>query len=153
MLPLCCALVLAPVPRDPTKTEPPTVKHTGTIARNGRVLLQFEMKNPNAAPLHYSGYTSDSFEGGLQAGVISPLYRLELKLNAEWKTKDVGWCKTGVGPVTIPGGGTGTFEVLVPEGEWDAARFGVTWFTRADRKVRDVAWVIVARKETVPKEP
>jgi hypothetical protein len=63
----------------------------------------------------------------------------------------MGWCGTGIGPVSIPAKGKGTFEALLPEGEWDEARFGVTWHTRPDRKVANVAWVAVSHKDAAPK--
>ena len=144
-------LLAAPVPRDTMK--PPEVRHVGTVKRKGVVLFQFEMINPNTADLHYTGYTSGSFEGGRVAGVIAPLHRLKFKTGADWKDFPKGWCKTGVGPVTIPAKGKGTFEVLVPKEEWDEARFGVTWFTGADRKTPNVAWVTVSRKDAEPKAP
>jgi hypothetical protein len=153
MLTLFSVLLLAPVPKDATKPEAPAVKHVGTVERGGHVYLQFEFTNPTAAPLHYVGYTSDSFEGGLKEGVISPLYRLETKRGKEWKAQEMGWCKTGRGPVTISAKGKGTFEVVLPAGEWDEVRFGVTWFTGADRKTSDVAWGAVARKDAEPKKP
>ena len=152
MLTLLCVLLAAPVPKEPVVLAP-IVKHTGTIARGEYVYVQFELTNPNATALHYTGYTSDSFEGGLKDGVISPLYRLETKQGKEWKAQLVGWCGTGRGPVTIPARGKGTFEALVPAGEWDEARIGVVWFTGADRKTSDVAWGVVARKDAAPKKP
>jgi hypothetical protein len=153
MLTLLSVLLAAPVPRDPIRVEAPIIKHTGTVERGGHVYLQFEVTNFNDAPLHYTGYTSDSFEGGLQQGVISPLYRLETKQGQEWKGHVMGWCKTGVGAVAIPAKARATFGAPVPAGEWDEVRFGVTWFTGADRKTSDVAWVAVARKDAAPKKP
>lgn len=153
MLALVTMLVAAPVPKDPARVEAPTVRHVSTTQRGGHAYLKFEISNWNDAPLHYSGYTSDSFEGGLKAGAIMPVYRLETKQGKEWNARRLGWCGTGRGPVTIPAKGKGTFEVPVPDGLWDEARIGVTWFTGADRKTADVAWGVVASTDATPKEP
>jgi hypothetical protein len=145
-------LLAAPVPKHFEKVKPPEVRHTGIVERSGYMYLQFEVTNPNAADLHYTGYLSNSFEGGLKTGVIAPMYQVELRKDKDWKTHQVGWCGTGKGPVTIPARGKGTFEALVPEGEWDEARFGVTWFTGADRKTANVARGAVTRKAATPKK-
>jgi hypothetical protein len=150
LLSFAALLLAAPVPADTVK--PPEVRHVGTVERNGHRFVKFEVVNPNAADLHYRGYTSNSFEGGLKAGVISPQYRVELKKGKDWKAQPMGWCGTGIGPVTIPAKGKGTFEVLAPAGEWDEARFGVVWFTGADRKTSSVAWGTVTRKDVTPKD-
>ena len=149
MLALAALLLAAPVPTE--KVKPPEVRFVGTVEHGKYVFLKFEVFNPNAADLHYTGYTADSFDGGLKAGVIAPLCRVELRTGTDWKAQAQRWCKTGVGPVTIPAKGKGTFEVVAPTGEWDEARFGVTWFTRADRKTSDVAWGTVTRKDANPK--
>lgn len=149
---LTALLLAAPVPRD-AGAKPPEVRHTGTVERNGGVVLQFELVNPTAADLHYRGYTPDSFEGGLKAGVVAPLYRLEFRTGSDWKAQEMGWCKTGVGSVTIPAKGKGTFEVARPAGAWDEVRVGVTWYIGVDRNKSEVAWGAVTRKDSEPNGP
>jgi hypothetical protein len=152
MLATITLLLAAPVPEHLDKPKPPEVRHTGTIERGMYVVLQFEVTNTNTADLHYTGYLSNSFEGGLKSGVIAPMYQVELRQGKDWKAHQVGWCGTGKGPVTIPAKGKGTFEATAPAGEWDEARVGVTWFTGADRKTADVAWGTVTRKDATPKK-
>lgn len=153
MLPTITVLLLAaPVPDHLKAVKPPEVRHTGAIQRGQYVYLQFEVTNPNAADLHYTGYKGDSFDGRLKEGVISPIYWVELRKGKDWKEHPMGWCGTGRGPVTIPAKGKGTFDALLPDGDWDEARFGVTWFTGTDRKTANVAWGAVPRKAVNPKK-
>jgi len=124
-----------------TKLRPPAVKFTGATSTHGHTLMTFEVANPNDVPLPYVGYTSESFEGGLPAGTISPLYRIELQKDGAWKAHSVGFCGTGVGPVTLPARSKVTFGVLRPGGEWDAAKVGLVWSDAAtDGKEGAVTW-------------
>jgi hypothetical protein len=124
---------------DPTKKpQPPAVKFQGVTA-SGQMLL--EVTNPNAEPVPYVGYLPNAFAPPLKDGRISPLYRIELRRGGAWKPADLGWCGTGVGPVSIPARGRATFEIHPPQREWDEVRIGLTWFPGADRKGPPaVAW-------------
>jgi hypothetical protein len=128
-------LLLALPTAPPSKPEPPSIKLVSS--KNG---LTFEVANPNAEALPYVGYTSDSFEGGLKPGIISPMYRIELLKGKEWTAYNIGWCGTGLGPVSIPAKGKATFTLIPPPGEWDKFRVGMTWFKTTDRKELAVAW-------------
>jgi hypothetical protein len=122
------------------------------VERDGHTILTFEVSNPNAAPLPYVGYLTNAFEGGLKEGVIAPLYKVEVKNGTEWKPMPLSWCGKGLGEVAIPANGKGTFTVLRPAGEWDAVRFGVTWYAGPDRKQAQTAWGAVDRKDGAPKK-
>jgi hypothetical protein len=53
----------------------------------------------------------------------------------------LGWCKTGVGPVSIPARGKVTFQVHVTDGGWKQLKIGLAWFDAPDRKgTAAVAW-------------
>jgi hypothetical protein len=130
-------LLAAPAGEAPTKLEPPKVILL-SVGKDGS--LTFEVSNPNAEPLPFVGYLPSSFEGGLKEGTISPIYRIELLHGREWKDKKIGWCGTGIGPVSIPAKGKVTFQMLLPDGEWDEFRVGLTWYTTANRKEHAVIW-------------
>ena len=152
MLALVSVLLAAPVPDHLASAKAPTVRHTGTVERGGYVYLQFEITNPNVADLHYRGYTSDAIDAGPRMREIAPLYQVELKQDKEWKAHNLGWCKTGVGTVTIRAKTTAIFEASVPAGEWTEARIGVVWYTGPDRKTSDTAWGTITRQEATPKK-
>jgi hypothetical protein len=146
-------LLAAPAP-EPPKLEPPVVKFRAATSRGGHARLIFEVTNPNRQPLPYVGYTADSFSPSLKAETIAPLYQVELRQGKAWKAKPMGWCGTGIGQVSLPARGKVTFEVLLPEGDWEAVRVGLTWFPSSDRKGAATAWSAgVSRKDATPKAP
>jgi hypothetical protein len=110
------------------RLKPPVVQFTGTTVKYGHTFLAFEVTNPNEAPVPYSGYTPDSFTGGLKEGTIAPLYRVELRNGPTWADHAVGHCGTGRGPVEIPPRSKVTFDVLAPGGAWDAVKVGLVWW-------------------------
>src|SRR5947209_3876999 len=84
----------------PGKLEPPAVRFQG-VSPAGQAV--FEVTNPNAAPLHFIGYaTTKNGNVGVVDGKISPLYALDLRRGDAWTNTGLGWCGTGMGPVTIP---------------------------------------------------
>lgn len=134
--------------------KPPVVKFTGAQQQDGFVFASFEVTNPNDVPLPYVGYTSDSFEGGLPEGTISPIFRIELKHeDRDWKKHPVGFCGTGIGPVSLPAKKKVTFGVHLPAGDWKAARVGLTWREpAADETQGIVAWSgEIGRQDAEPK--
>jgi hypothetical protein len=112
---------------DKPELVPPQVKFTGAKTTEGHTLWTFEVANPNDVPVPYVGYTSDSFEGGLPEGSISPLFRIQLQQAGEWKAHPVGFCGTGIGPVTLPAKSKVTFAVIAPPGDYSAAQVGLAW--------------------------
>src|SRR5262249_43330138 len=153
---LTAALMLATGPAadaaEPAKVEPPSIKLQSVTPKG---MLLFEVTNPNAAPPLYFGYTANSFTPPLKEGTIFPLYNVELLRGKEWKPKEMGWCGTGVGPVTLPAKGKVTFEVLQPGGEWDEFRVGVLWFAKQDMKGEaGISWSpLISRKDAEGKKP
>ncbi len=146
-------LLATTVPADePAKPTPPIFKLTGATERDGFVSLTFELTNPNAAALPYLGYTSDSFDPKIPDGKIAPLYKVEQLLGKEWKAHKLGWCGTGIGPVSIPAMGKVTFAAHVPAGEWKEIRIGLVWFTNADEKDPQTAWTSSIDRKDVKKE-
>jgi hypothetical protein len=123
----------------PAVPKPPVVKFVRASMAGGNIRLTFEVINPNRSPLPYAGYTSESFSGGLKEGLIAPLYGIEVNDGKAWKVQRSGWCGTGIGPVSIPGKGKGTFHVY-QSGDWAAIKVGVTWYRTAERKEAEVAW-------------
>jgi len=145
--------VQAAEPQPTSRTKPPTVKVAAAGGHDGQVFLVGEVSNPNLEPLPFVGYTPESFEGGLKAGTIFPIYKIELLQEKKWKPVPIGWCGTGIGPVSIPARGTVTFGVMVPAGEWEAAKVGLSWY-RAGEKNPDTAWSDpINRKDAIPKKP
>ena len=134
------------------KLKPPVLKLTSSSTSNGNVALYFEVHNPNASPIPFVGYTPDSFEGGLKPGTIAPIYRIELRHDKAWKPGSIGWCGTGIGPVSIPAKGQVTFSVLQPIGEWDAVKVGLSWFPTTDHTKPEIAWSDPISRESVTKK-
>jgi hypothetical protein len=145
--------VRAGEPEPTPRLKPPMLKLTSSSVSNGNVALYFEVINPNAAPIPFVGYTPDSFEGGLKAGTIAPIYRVELLHNKARKPHSIGWCGTGIGPVSIPAKGQVTFSVLQPIGEWDAVRVGLSWFPTSDRTKPEIAWSDPITRESLKTRP
>jgi hypothetical protein len=146
-------VVRASEPEPTPNLKPPVLKLTSSSVSNGNVALYFEVTNPNAAPVPFVGYTPDSFEGGLKAGTIAPIYRVELFHDKAWKPRSIGWCGTGKGPVSIPTKGQVTFSVLQPVGDWEEVRVGLAWFPTSDRAKPEVAWSESITRESVTKKP
>jgi hypothetical protein len=154
MFPLLPAVLLLVVPTsepDPTKTpRPPEIKFQG-ISRNGGML--FSVTNPNAVALPYRGYQANSFTPPLEDGTIFPLYHMELSTAGMRKSADPGWCKSGVGPVSIPPKGTVTFEASIPQGEWDEVKIGFDCYPSHEQKGPTVTvWSGAVKKDLVPKK-
>lgn len=125
--------------RQPAALAPPEVRFAGVTRRDGDNVLAFDVVNPNAAPVPYTGYTPDSFSPRLAEGRIYPLHRVEFRKGGGWKEEKLGWCGTGVGPVSVAKGQKARFDVPVPEaGDWDAVRIGVSWSPGA--RAHEVAW-------------
>ena len=151
MLATTYALLLAAPAADP---EPPAVLRAPVVKYVGLKggAMVFEVSNPNKQPVPYVGYTSASFEGGLEKGTIAPLYKVELRQGKAWKAHQMGWCGTGVGEVKVPGKGKATFTVHAPGGEWGEIRVGLVWYATADRNgAAAAAWSdAVTRKAAAP---
>jgi hypothetical protein len=140
-----------PKPKEPAKLDPPVLKLTGAVQRGEHVYLSFEVTNPNAEPLPYLGYTADSFEPKIPEGTISPLFRVEQLQGKEWKTKNPGWCGTGIGPVTIPAKGKVKFEAHVLAAGWKEVRVGLVWYPATWEKDPQVAWTSAIDPKDVKK--
>jgi hypothetical protein len=129
------------VPAQADDLAPPTVKLTGAKTKDGQTVWTFEVANTNRVAVPYVGYTSESFEGGLPEGTISPIFRVQLQQAGEWKPHSIGFCGTGIGPVTLPPKSKVTFEILPPPGDWTAAQVGLAWYDTADPEEKpSVAW-------------
>jgi hypothetical protein len=141
----------APKPKEPAKLDPPAFKLKGAVQRGDRVVLSFEVTNPNAVPLPYFGYTADSFEPKIPEGTISPLFKVEQRQGKEWKAKNPGWCGTGVGPVTISANGKVTFDAHVPADGWQEVRIGLVWYPATWEKDPQTAWTGAIDRKDVKK--
>lgn len=141
MLTACAVLLLAaPRPEPPAEPKPPVIRFVEGKPLPGALGLTFEAANPNRTPMPYVGYTPDSFSGGLAGGVIAPIYRVEVSGDGKaWKPHPLGWCGTGIGPVSLPGKGKGTFSVHVP-GDWAAVKVGLTWYQGGEPRTPNTAW-------------
>jgi hypothetical protein len=101
-----------------------------------------EISNPNKSrPLKFIGYKPDSFSPPIPKGQISPIHKIQLKQAGKWKDDPIGWCGWGMDAIELPPQSTASFGVWIPEGDWQAARVGVTWttvpFERAGEKPGD----------------
>jgi hypothetical protein len=147
------ALATEPPAQKPSELKPPIVKFTGARQAEAHIIASFEVTNPNEVPLPYVGYTPDSFEGGLQAGTIAPIYRIELKKLDQWNKHPIGFCGTGIGPVTLPRKSKVTFQVALAAREWDAAKVGLSWWEpTADETKATVAWSSEISRQDVEKQ-
>ena len=147
------ALATEPPAQKPSELKPPIVKFTGARQAEAHITASVEVTNPNEVPLPYVGYTPDSFEGGLPEGTIAPIYRIELKKQDQWNKHPLGFCGTGIGPVTLPRKSKVTFQALLPAGEWDAAKVGLSWwFPTADETKSSVAWSSEISRREVEKQ-
>ena len=145
-------LLATTIAAEPPKPTAPVLRLAGTAESGGFVALTFEVTNPNANPLPYLGYTSDSFDPKIPMGTIVPISKTELLQAKEWKEHKTGWCGTGIGPVTIPAKGKVIFAVLIPAGEWEKVRVGLVWFATADEKSPQTAWSDGIDRKDVKKE-
>jgi len=127
LLPL---MLVAPAPLA-ARLQPAVVKFLGSSKGS----LLFEVTNPNSVPLPYVGYRANAFSPPLKEGTMAPLYQVELRSGKMWKPVGIGWCGWGIGEVAVPARGKATFDVAVPEGQWDEVRVGLQWHPSADRKV------------------
>lgn len=128
----------APAPAPP----PPRVRFQGMFPNpnaKGVMLMRFEVLNPNPAGLPFVGYRPDSFRPPLKDEFISPIYQVELRRGETWKPQKIGWCGNGVGPVQLPPRRPVTFNLLVPDGSWDAVRVGLRW-SAAEKAPEQTAW-------------
>ena len=105
-----------PKPPEPAKLDPPDVRLAGAVTHRDHSFLVFEVVNSNAAPVPYLGYIADSFEPKLPEGGIYPLHKIEFRVGKEWKEEEIGWCGTGIGPVSITNKQKGQFEIPIPKG-------------------------------------
>jgi hypothetical protein len=144
--------VQAAEPEPAPKLKPPQLKLMSSSVSSGNVALYFEVANPNASPIPFVGYTPDSFEGGLKSGTIAPIYRIELLHDKTWKPASIGWCGTGIGPVSIPAKGQVTFAVLQVIGDWEAMKVGLSWFPTTDHTKPEIAWSDPITRESVTKK-
>jgi hypothetical protein len=142
----------APKPPEPAKLNPPEVKFTGAVERGGQSYLVFEVVNPNTAPIPYRGYTANSFEPKLAEGNIFPLHKAELLKGTAWKEDKIGWCGTGVGPVSVASQQKVRFEIPVPNGEWDEVRIGLVWYAAGYGKDSSTAWSKSISRKDVTKD-
>jgi hypothetical protein len=145
-------LLATTISAEVTKPTAPVLRLARATEKSGFVAFTFEVTNPNANPLPYLGYESGSFDPKIPAGTIAPLYKAELLLGKEWKEHKIGWCGTGIGPVTIPAKGKVKFSVLIPVGEWEKVRVGLVWFATADEKSPHTAWTRGIDRKDVKKE-
>ena len=151
MLATAAIVLLVCLPADPpAKPEQPVVKFV-SAGKNG--VLTFQLTNPNADALRFSGYRPDSFDGGLKEGTIAPLYCVEVLRGKEWHCYGSGSsCGFGWDRVSIPGKSKATFTVDLPDGKWDKVRVGVTWYKSGNRKGPAAAWSDALGKDEVARK-
>lgn len=150
---LASFLVLATtILAETAKPSPPELKLIGITETDGMVAASFKVINPNSRSLPYLGYTPDSFDPKIPNGTIVPLHKIESFQGKEWKEHKLGWCGTGIGPVSIPAKGTVTFAVLVSAGEWEKLRVGLVWFASTDEKDHRTTWSGEINRKDVKKD-
>lgn len=136
------------------KLEPPTVRFQG-LSVSGNPL--FEVSNPNAAPLPFSGYANTkNGSDGVIDGKISPLYAVQLRQGEQWKEHVLGWCGTGTGPVTIPAKTKVVFEAYgLPAPGWEEIKIGLRWYATENRSgPAEIAWSNpILRRQVEKKAP
>lgn len=145
---LAASLAFAPAPvKKPAPKAPTIIRYVGAIRpEEDYTLLRFEVSNPNNVPLGYHGYEPDREDKA--DGIILPLYAAEVSDGKEWKPYRVihlgeaadsrEWkpCR-----VNLPAGGKGTFNVLLPRGEWKQVKVGVWCYEGNDRdKPGKILW-------------
>jgi hypothetical protein len=129
---LAASLAFAPVPVKKSPPKVPTIGYVGALATEDYVLLRFEASNPGDAPLPYHGFEPD--RDIKEAGFIVPQYEVEVSDGKEWKPSQVGYVGYRAGKIDLPAGGKGTFNVLLPGGEWKQVRVGLRCYGRGDRE-------------------
>jgi hypothetical protein len=132
--------------------RPPVVRFAGAALKHGDTFLTFEVSNPNDVPVRYCGYKPGSFAGGLPEGTIAPRYTVYLRTGKRWKELRLRWCGWGVGLVELPPNLTVTFDLPLPDGEWDAALVGLDWWDPSAGESLMTAWGgEVSRKDAAGK--
>ena len=122
----------SPVSQGGTSGEalPPTIRFSKTSTNQistGYTHLVFEVRNPNAFPLPYSGYMRHAYEPPLPEGTISPLYTAEFQRKGKWEPHPIGWCGTGVGPVELRAKERVVFDFHAPDDDWESLRIAIDW--------------------------
>jgi hypothetical protein len=141
-------------PPTKAKLKPPLLRFrefSTKITGQAYLVLVFDVTNPNSVPLPYSGYTADSFSPPLSDEKISPIYRVETQHNDKWKPKDIGFCKFGQGPVSLPPKKTKTFTVIIAEKGWERFKVGLTWFPSEKGENPTVAWSVPLTPKDIEK--
>jgi hypothetical protein len=142
----------------PAPLKPPEILLTSVAPRSAIpkfVGLAFKAVNTNAVPVPYFGYTANSFAPPIKKGNIVPLHFVEFKRNGKWVKYSIGWCGTGIGPVTLSPKSTNTFTVAVPlEPKWDEVRVGFYYYTnkKRDADSRKTAWCKPILRKAVEKK-
>ena len=109
---------------------PPTIRFSKVSVRqlsSGYTHLEFEVHNPNAFPLPYSGYLRDAFEPPLPDGTIFPMYTVEFRRAGKWQQNPIGWCGMGIGTVELPPQETVVFDFPAPDDDWESLRIAIKW--------------------------
>ncbi len=108
--------------------RPPKVEvQDATANEHEGYFVVLKVTNTNKEPLPYIGYVPSSFDPPIPEGRIEPIYKMEYWKQDQWTASPLGWCGTGIGPVTLPPEESVKFSVHVHNKEWDAVRIGISW--------------------------
>ena len=120
--------------------QPPKLEiQEAKAAEHGGYSFAVKVTHPNDQPLPYVGYVPESFSPPIPEGRIEPLFKVEYLRNGQWQPSPLGWCGTGLGPVSLPTGKPVTFFVHVDSDGFEAVRVGISWHV-PDSSHAEVAW-------------
>ena len=94
------------------------------VEPRGSHSLHFVLLNSGNASLYFSGYSPDSYRGGMPVGQIGPVYSKERKVGEKWQKVVMGWCGTGMEQRRLLPGQAGYFRVF-PDPDEPTMRIGV----------------------------
>lgn len=127
LLGIAAAAGAAPAPPAKVAAAEPRIRFTGRQTEPGTAaMLRFSVEAPARDPGTVFAYLPEP-DGEDPAGLLSPLYQVELLRNGKWVKPFLGWCGTGAGPVKLNGAAKPHFVIPLPPGEWRAMRAGISW--------------------------
>jgi hypothetical protein len=119
---LVVALPGAPVPETapaPHQAGVPALRFLSASKTAGRsVHITFEVTNDRDKPVHFFGWHTKDRDR------IEPLWSVDSRRDGEWETlrDNWSWCGYGRGLIELPAKTTVTFDIELPERQWDEAR-------------------------------
>lgn len=142
---LCAGLVLAEdKPAEPTAFQPPQIKLLTAVAETFEekpfLTLTFEVTNPNATALTYTGYPPRERN-------IGPIFYKAFQKGGKWEMAQPPFCGTGIENHQLAAKSSAVCTLHVPADKWDWLRIGIGQMLCGEGQTETVWSVILPRYE------